>query len=61
MKNTVYKLLLAATLMVGACTSGKDNPADSHPGSGSVKGSPAKVPEDPKPADTSRQDSVEKK
>ncbi|WP_432711946.1 hypothetical protein, partial [Pedobacter sp.] len=37
----LVKLLMFAMMTLAlSCTSGKDNPVDSHPGSGSIKGGP---------------------
>jgi len=37
MKRTLKLLLLIATVLLCGCPSGRNHPADSHPGSGSVK------------------------
>lgn len=59
MKITRSKFLIALLLFSGACTSGKNSPADSHPGSGSVKGGSEKIEQkDSKPADTIKKDST---
>jgi hypothetical protein len=55
MKTLMKTLLCCAVLTAGACTSGKENPVDSHPGSGSVKESSKPVQ---KSSDTSRKDSI---
>lgn len=55
MKTLFKTLLCCAVFAVGACTSGKESPVDSHPGSGSVKESSKP---DQKSADTLNQDSI---
>ena len=39
MKMSFVKVFVALMIVAASCTSGKDSPVDSHPGSGSVKGS----------------------
>jgi hypothetical protein len=61
---SLSKVLLMFTMMILAvsCTSGKDNPVDSHPGSGSFKGGSDTIKEkNPPVADTTSKDSADKK
>jgi hypothetical protein len=61
MKFSITKLLLAMMIFTASCTSGKNNPVDSHPGSGSVKGSSDTEKEKTLPAaDSLSNDSTDK-
>jgi hypothetical protein len=37
MKRYIKQILIATTVLLANCTSNQNNPADSHPGSGTVK------------------------
>jgi hypothetical protein len=59
MKKVDFKILCLLALMTSACTSGKNAPADSHPGSGSMKDAPHI--DKSNEADTSKSDTTNKK
>jgi hypothetical protein len=57
MKVSIDKLLLAMMIIGVSCTSGKDSPVDSHPGSGSFKGSSDTTKQkNSSPEDTTKKD-----
>jgi hypothetical protein len=61
MRVSIHKLLVAMMILAASCTSGKNNPVDSHPGSGSVKGgSDTKEEKSSSTADSSKNDSTNK-
>lgn len=56
MKTSIKLLSILITLLLTNCTSEKNSPTDSHPGSGSVKAGRNNKPEEKK--DTSKIDSA---
>jgi len=56
MKKYIKLLVIPVSLLLANCTSGKNSPADSHPGSGSVKAGRSDQAGDKK--DTTKTDSL---